>query len=173
MHGGITSKAVRAVCYSALGRIARTLVKSRDNEMSCVCCSQWGSWIFFLGLNFESCGELLFHRYNQGSVLSLAHRYLLFSVPVRWPGITDFAEFCLFQVEIERDGSWWVAQPPCAIYSILCATLCTLWLVSRILESLCRGEREYGLNFPPMSPTGDIGMWRHCNILGKRMISFW
>ena len=29
--GGITSKAVRAVCYSALGRIARTLANSRDN----------------------------------------------------------------------------------------------------------------------------------------------
>ena len=117
-----------------------------------------GTLDIFPGFNFERCGGLLFHRYNQGSVLSLAHRDSLFSVPVRLPGITDFAQFCLFQVEIERDGSWWVAQPPCAIYSISCATFCTLWLLSRILGSLCRGEREYGLNFPPMSPTGDIGM---------------
>ena len=172
MHGGITSKAVRAVCYSALGRITRTLAKSRDNEMSCVCCSQWGPWTYFLGLILRGPVDYCFTDIIRDLCWAWHTGIRYFRYRLGDQGSPILLNFTFFSLK-SKDGTWWVAQPPCAIYSIFCATFCTLWLLSRILESLCRGEREYGLNFPPMSPTGDIGMWRHWNILGKRMISFW
>ena len=72
--------------------------------------------------------------------------------------MTDFVLFCLLQVEVVRDGSLWVVQTPRAVYSILYTTICTLWLFSWIFGILRRNVGEDGLDFAPMSPTGDIGM---------------
>ena len=89
--------------------------------------------------------SVLFFRYRLGKQSSSA--------------LIDFA---FFRLRL-RDSSWWVAQPPCKIYKVLYARICTLWLFSRILGILRQSEVKNGLRFAPMSLTGDIGMLSHWN----------